>query len=54
MDIAPAVSAVELSPAEPVVTIATMQESPSGSDKDIIGHVEFLFQYFLYVIESWV
>ena len=59
MDVAPAVSAVEPSPAEPVVAIApavdlvdppvsvaTVQESPSHSDRDIISHVESLFQSF--------
>ena len=60
-DIAPAVSAVELSPAEPVVTvapavdssvsIATVQESPSGSDRNIMSRVESLFQSFTKSLE---
>ena len=56
IDIAPAVSAVELSPAEPVMTIAPAVDPPRfscylagvslGSDRDIISHVEYIFQSF--------
>ena len=61
IDIAPAVSAVEPSPAEAVVTVAptgdppvsvaTVQESPSVSDRDVLSHVESLFQSFAKSLE---
>ena len=61
IDVAPAVSAVETSPAEAVVTVAravdppvsvaTVQESPAFSDANIISHVESLFLSFAKSLE---